>query len=94
MACVRVWRMAEGRIRGGGLAGLQACGIDATQSPQQPNHHLMYRLVPGASVLDVGCGSGYLTACLGACVRLGHHSWDGRVDRRRAVAFVVPACSC
>ena len=30
------------------------------------SHHITpSRLVPGASVLDVGCGSGYLTACMG-----------------------------
>jgi protein-L-isoaspartate(D-aspartate) O-methyltransferase len=50
----------------------QAIGFDATISA--PHMHaialqaLVGHLTPGASVLDVGCGSGYLSACMAAFV--------------------------
>eukprot|EP01050_Picozoa_sp_SAG11_P034981 SAG11_NODE_12596_length_695_cov_1.080537_1_plen_107_part_10 len=50
---------------------LQRIGFGATISA--PHMHayalewLSDRLKPGSKVLDVGCGSGYLTACFGAC---------------------------
>jgi len=46
----------------------QGIGSNATISAPHMHAHCLelcqHKLVPGARVLDIGCGSGYLTACL------------------------------